>query len=456
MTINDINEFVACVNGGSGVLFQPADPTCTYLLTAKHVLEDIDSATYEARLHVRYFNKATNTFVAITPFALHEGVNYFPHAEAAVDISIVKIPRLQIPTCIITAEDLFAQRKDYILKGYPAKRRKADLSQMDLSWQRTDDKIDLLQDTTGKKVEADVLKNQNLEELRGTSGGGLFRLCGDLLILAGIQNKIPEADENLGRIEFTPTTVFNEIIREYPGHLEEFIPAYLKSFSFLKDESFQISGGLKSARTVAEISGVLRNHTQQIINSDFTPNCIRDFLGSAVLLMHGQDNSSVYYKPLWTAWLELLTILVIAREKVFQKADFEELLSSIRLFYSPTDKDFWVAHLKDLANSNYKGLNKNGLVVVCSRNPARDNKHILEPRDIPEDITRAYKIEALVNEGSLSIDNGRDFPFQKYKFVNISVFKENTVLDQYEQFENMPVEDIVPKLKSLYEQLIQL
>jgi hypothetical protein len=46
MTIDDITEYVACVNGGSGVIFQPVDEKYTYILTAKHVFDDIATDAY--------------------------------------------------------------------------------------------------------------------------------------------------------------------------------------------------------------------------------------------------------------------------------------------------------------------------------------------------------------------------------------------------------------------------
>ena len=458
MKVNNIREYVACVNGGSGVLFQPADENCTYVLTAKHVFDDIISAPYNGNFIIHYYNKASGNFLAVEPLVMQQGENYFPHEENSIDIAIIKIPKLDVPDNIIVESDCFRNTEDYLLVGFPWIRRNNNGNAINLQWLRIDNHIAILQEKEARRIEADISKNQTLGELIGNSGGGIFKISSGHLLLIGIQSRVANENEALGRIEFTPIEIFNEIVAQFPGKLEHILPAYLKNFSFLKDESFQITAGIKSVDTVKEVSQILRNHTQNIIDSDFTPNCIKKHFGSAVLLMYGQEENSIFYRPLWTAWLEVLTILIIAKQKQFAKSDFDELFRSVRFFYSSTEKDFWVAHLEDLAKSNYKGLDKDGLVIVASIRPAIDNMHILDSEGIPEridHIKKEYEIETLAKEQSIDINSGTEFPFKKFKFVNLSVFKENPISENFEQFKNMPVGDIIPKLKSLYEQLIK-
>lgn len=37
MTKDNIKEYIVCINGGSGVIFQPMDEKYSYILTAKEV-----------------------------------------------------------------------------------------------------------------------------------------------------------------------------------------------------------------------------------------------------------------------------------------------------------------------------------------------------------------------------------------------------------------------------------
>lgn len=457
MTINDIKEYVACVNGGSGVIFQPADETFTYILTAKHIFYDDNGQSIDTRVNIHYYSKPDNAMVAFPEFDLVTGTNFFPHSENNIDIAILRIARIHTPDKLIITNKYFQENKEYVLGGYPKLRRESRGGIIDLDSFRVDDKIDILDDKEFKRVEADIAKNQNLAELKGLSGGGIFKVSGEYLLLAGIQSRVANNIEALGRIRFTPIEIFNEIIAEYNGVLEVIVPYYLKSFTFLKDSSFSLSGGIMSNQIVGDVSEILRNQTQNVLQSDFTPICIKEHLGSALLLLNNQDSNDVFLKKLWLSWLELLTILNIAKQKNVAKSDFDDLFSEVRFFYSPVDKDFWSAHLGDLAKSDYKGLKRKGLVVVASQKPAGDQHHVLDPSKIVPDISRIrkdYEMAQPLVPDTVNIDDPDNFPLQKFRFVNISAFKDHPIIEGYQQFENMTRLEIINKLKELYEQLI--
>lgn len=457
MTINDIKEYVACVNGGSGVIFQPADVQFTYILTAKHIFYGDNGHLVNARVNIHYYSKPTDALIAYPEFDLMVGENFFPHAGNDIDIAILRIDRLLTPDKLIITNKYFQENKDYLLGGYPKVRREKRQGIIDKDSFRADDKIDILDEKEFKRVEADIAKNQNLEELKGSSGGGIFKPSGEYLLLAGIQSQVANNNEALGRIRFTPIEIFSEIIAASNGALENIVPYYLKSFAFLKDSSFSLTGGIISNQIVGDVSTILRNQTQNVVASDFTPACIKDHLGGALLLLNNQDSNDIFLRNLWLSWLELLTILNIAKQKNITKSDFNDIFSDVRFFYSPVDKDFWSAHLADLAKSDYKGLKKGGLVVVASQKPAGDQLHVLDVTKIVPDISRIrkdYEMEQSPVSDSLNIDDPDNFPLQKFRFANISAFKDGPIISGYQQFQNMTPLEIITKLKELYEQLI--
>ena len=88
MNKDDIKKYIVCINGGSGVIFQPMDASSTYILTAKHVFEDIDTG-FAGTVKIEYYEVATAGFKEVTPFALKPDVNYFPHPVEGTDIALL-------------------------------------------------------------------------------------------------------------------------------------------------------------------------------------------------------------------------------------------------------------------------------------------------------------------------------------------------------------------------------
>ena len=89
MNQDDIKKYIVCINGGSGVIFQPMDIKYSYILTAKHVFDDIDTELYNNLVTIHFFNAITDTYeTAKPPFELIIGENYFPHSDDGIDIAI--------------------------------------------------------------------------------------------------------------------------------------------------------------------------------------------------------------------------------------------------------------------------------------------------------------------------------------------------------------------------------
>jgi hypothetical protein len=453
MTINDIKEYVACVNGGSGVIFQPADEGVTYILTAKHIFYDDNGQLVNTKVNIHYYSKPTNSMIAYPEFDLVTGDNFFSHTGKNVDIAILKISRIATPDKLIVTNNFLIDNTSYILGGYPNLRRDGVMPEV-----RFDENALIKQVNLSGRVEASLAKNQTYEELVGMSGGGFFKLNSDYILLAGIQSQIPNKKESLGAVEFTPLEIFNEIIDSSDKLLEKIVPSYLKSFSFLISNCFSLAGGIHSSQVVEKVTAVLIEQTKFVIESDYTPLCIKEHLGYKQMLIDSKCPSDIFKKTLWVAWLELLTILNIAKRPVItKKNDFEELFSNVRFFYSDIDKDFWTEHIEDLLNANYSGLKMGGLVVVATRRPASDGEHVLNAKGLLPNIAQTIKIydeENTPSSNVIAIDNPASNPFMKFRFANISAFKELEILEKYSQFQNMGVAEIVIKLKELYEQLI--
>lgn len=455
MNKDNIKEYIVCVNGGSGVIFQPKNEVYSYILTAKHVFDDI--AQYENKVIIERFDPESNNFISIDKFGLILNINYFPHKTK--DIAILKCPRVKGAERLIRFDSLnsiVSINSGIALYGFPEIRRKNDIY---LDRIREDLNLSISIEKSEGKREAALADNSTWEELVGQSGGGIFCFQGDYLGLLGIQNKVPSREESKGRIEFSPLHNFDEIINDSNGKLEKLIPTYLKSFSFLKDDVFLFSSDLITKETIDKITTVLKVKTSEIIKCDFTPSCIKEYLGKTELLIYNQKEELLNEKALWLIWLELLTILNIVKNKRHAKSDFNELFSQVRLLHSNTDKDFWVDNIDNVAKTNFGNLSKDGLVVVSSKQPPHKDHYILDTTAILPKIDQIrfeYKSDEMpYGKENDNITSGYNFPFDNFQFVHIEYFKQKLVVDEFSDFSTLTHEQILLLLKKKYDEIIK-
>ncbi len=448
MTRDDIKNHIVCINGGSGVIFQPSDEYHTYILTAKHVFNDISKYNNLAKIY--YFDSTKQAFTKLNEIQPIEGENYFKHINKEVDIAILKIDKLLTMEELLINDNYCVDCLNYMLVGFPEVRRKLK-PEICLDWIRYDVGIEILQKKENERREADISKNQNKQELIGSSGGGIFKIIGDSLFLTGIQNQMAcDDDEQLGRIEFTPIEVFNEIVANNSGELETINPPYLRSFSHLESLIFDLDLGIYKGIHSAEpiinkLIMLIKSQAKNVLASDVTPISIQQF-NKNMLLPH-QNYLEQQKKIYWVRWFELLTILHIARQKIYNTIDLPALFSEVWLLYSDSNKDFLQSHLHDLLKIDFSKLEEDGFVIVSS-NVKADEKYT-DLSGIPSNILEEYKREYELND--IYINNASEHPFDKFKFINISAFKEAIVVDHYLEFDISNNSECLRKLGESYE-----
>ncbi|MFT7250494.1 MAG: hypothetical protein ACI9FW_000205 [Flavobacterium sp.] len=442
MNQDDIKKYIVCINGGSGVVFQSMDIDYSYILTAKHVFDDISTELYNNLVSIHLFNTISNTYEIVKPpFELEIGENYFPHSEDGVDIAIIKLPKIDNVEKIIVKEDISIDNMNYCLYGYPSIRRNPINQPINSGWFRSDLNVTILTEIENKRREADISKNQNYTELKGSSGGGIVKIQGDYLVLAGIQSRVVSNEEALGRIEFTPMIYFNEIIDQYSDKLLKLLPSYMRGFAMLKEEVIKLEGYVNSVSSLA-IRGRLKLQVDRIILS---PNDINKTFKDQ-LLISKENKETVLSEKLWIAWLEYLIVLQIVKEKTLNSQELCEIFNNIRLIHSDTYKD-WFKIMDDIFETDLYGLNDKGILIVSTNKIPQYNTI---PTGLIADIANASSVS------EFKTDNA-GHPLSQFKFIHIKAFEKLITDNQTDinaNYTGLNISKLETKLKTIFDEIL--
>ena len=441
MNIDRIREYIVIVNGGSGCIFQPEDNAYSYVLTAKHNITDNNNQITDL---TRFILEGSNfNEVSIPINALVENENYFPHPNR--DIAILKTEKIPDLENIIRFDEISNDRTGYILAGYTEGRRKENPN-VKADWFRPNENVTILHLKDKQLREAEVPNNAGQVEIDGCSGGGILKISDDYILLAGIQNKmVNAADEQMGRVEFSPISLFDEIISLYPNALSPINPPYCGSFEYLKEQVMKLEDCFLKDK-IEYAKQYLQDFTDEIIKNPLTPKAIKNHLRER-LLIHNEKESSLYNKGLWIAWLELLIILKIIGVNPQTEQELDEIFNQYRLFYSSSKKD-WSSLIQDILRSNYKGLKENACIIVSNETKPRK---LVIGKGIIQNIFRN------IPKKQMNIDEGANRFLENLKYVHLYAFQQICIIEKEEEylhFNNTNEEELLQKLKQEYEGII--
>ena len=441
MTPDEIRKYCVIVNQGSGCIFQPLDETCSYILTAKHVVGN----TLDRLVRFEMQDNAL-TEIEIVHDPLQAGLNYFPHPER--DIAIIKVPKIGTLDGIIRQDKISYDDQQFDLLGYPDTRRTArDMG----DWLRIDRAVRILQTKANGMLEAQIPGNPTFAQIVGQSGGCYVRRNGRYLSLIGIQNRVVEAqNEFQGRVDFTPICHFDEIVALFPEQLSAILPPSLRCFSFIQAEAFALEAGLDD-NDIDDTRRYLKRRTQEIIDSNTTPQSIKNHFNQR-LLIYNCDSGILQSQDLWLVWLEFLTILKIAKDENFDPHQLDTVFDSVRLLHSDAEGD-WSKQMMNIMYSDYKGLKDKGIVLISvAQEPALDTQYIIKPNSIKEYITRAKRER---EEGKMNIGAGRSTPFDHFTIAHVGYFKKLAILKKIAEYAEIKDETILlQKLRQEFNELL--
>lgn len=450
MTPELLKTYIVSIRGGSGCLFQPMEGnnTYTYILTAKHLFDgtslDEDGSPVENLMadgetfQISRLTYQDDTWLEVRfDFILQRNINYFPSADA--DAVILKIDY------IAGFSNIFQSNVSQVTNGYGLNGYPGIYAVRSVGERSTTHAISRLI-AGGARAHGAQLENTTLAhaQIQGMSGGGIVKIIENAISIIGIQSKVAHQMLAGGQIDFVPINYFNNIINDIadPGILSALYPPFLHSFEFLKDDAFLLEVDNYDEDNIAGARITLRNKAERIVNSDITPQGIKELFEVRLLLL--EDETGCFsQKEIWVAWLEFLTILNIVKYDQIEKAMLSDIFNNYRLKY--IDGHGWTDLRKEfLGKSDYIGLKADSKIFVSSKTPPKSS-YILKKGTVI-DIAKPY------DKRGFRTDEGID-PFTCFDFVHLEHFKEVCIIRKLAEYQDLNEIQLLQKLKTEYHEL---
>ncbi|HFU74692.1 MAG TPA: hypothetical protein ENK66_00445, partial [Arcobacter sp.] len=340
-------SFTVKVSGGSGVLFEPMTEDYSYILTAKHNLytdpntmqEPIEEILIEACGIEINFNQS-NRYV-------HE----------TLDIAILKIEKINIETPLKEFEEP-SKDLNYEFYGYPKYKRdenpkiEQQIENYEVKFSKKDSSL----------VTFDNPKFINIEEIRGASGGGVFREADDKIYLVAIEYEMNARENSQAsheRIDFMSIEAFDEIIEDNNSELVPLYPPYMNDFNMLLNDIFLLNGLMSEREQVASL---LKDIAENDINCNICPKDIYDKYKEKLLVKDDYINE-LTNKELWIRYVEFLVLSKLIDMDDISIDSIDEIYTKRKFLFAKTND--WTSLVKEIFSCDLKSLNKNGTVCIA-------------------------------------------------------------------------------------------
>ncbi|WP_318481125.1 ABC-three component system protein [Photobacterium leiognathi] len=395
--VERFRDFTVLVQSGSGCLFQPYSEEYTYVLTAKHNLDDVTTFNITRQILDENDTVQIETLTVI-------GAPFF-HPDEEIDAAIIKVEKVECLPPLLRINDSCINPTDYYLCGHPQSRRGND------SYRKN--KLTTHTKKHRGYIEGEVNRPVTHDEVVGQSGGGILKYINNFHFIAGIQKKMSaqDNDELLGRVDFMPLSFFDEIVGYFPDELAKIYPAYISSFLELIGETYQLEDLAINKKDLikSELHGVAIN-----LCEEFSPDKIINLYKNAFLIKN-ESTDSIYNSKLWVGFLELLILSQIQSERDLVFNDITEINKKNRLFFGTVEKK-WAEVIKPLFLSDLSDVEKGGNIFVVTSNDDMPTKTEYAPKVIAN-IAQVSKRQMTISSPDIS-------PYEDIKVKHIYKLQE--------------------------------
>lgn len=261
---DDLQFFTVKVASGSGCLFQPLNSDYSYVLTAKHVIEDVENIEI-----VRQYIREDGTRVDEQLEILE--VPYL-HTSPDKDAAIIKVRKIDGIESLLRSDLNSLERENWYLCGHPNSRENNGFSYRK-NRLNIENPVELY-------IEGEIERNVNHSEIVGQSGGGIIKHENSCFLLVGIQKKmaVEDEEETLSRIHFAPLSFFDEIIEENNTNLSPLFPPYIGAFNILLQEIFHFPNLLVKQELVRNtLLSISKISVKVLIQTKLLKNMVKNF-----------------------------------------------------------------------------------------------------------------------------------------------------------------------------------
>jgi len=409
---DDLQLFTVKVAGGSGCLFQPLNSDYSYVLTAKHVIKDVENIDI-----IRQYINEDGTMVDEQLEILE--VPYL-HTSPDKDAAIIKVAKVDGIEPLLRSDLNTIEKENWYLCGHPNSRGANDFSYRK-------DKLKIENHVDHLYIEGEIERNVSHSEVVGQSGGGIIKSESSCFLLAGVQVKMAAKDEEetLSRIHFAPLSFFDEIIVENNEYLSPLFPPYFASLEIILEDIFPLSGLQLTPQKELLLKAQLKLVAKSLCIS-FSAQTVLELYKNS-MLANSLSESYITHRQLWIAFLELLSINQLhTTDKTLTIDDLIAIRKKHNLVF--LDCNDWVKKLDIIIKSDLTSLERGGAVIVSS---TKDVK----PNTVELDIDYINDICTVPTE-EMSISSSVTNLAEDLKIIHIYKFQKH-IIDNYKLFKNI-------------------
>lgn len=400
--IDDLyRRYAVMVNNGSGCLFQTDTSRYTYVLTAKHNIQNQEKTEIFLKENIKVYRDNEQN-----PENELKVLDVYPHKDVCKDAAILKVKyvddNINLYHTSLELYDLADQDISVRFFGYPDRRKKLKKKTAGVNCTVDMEHQDGMIEIVPKKVQfghdADVHYH-----IKGFSGCGVFKKVNDEILLVGILARLADNSGAGDNILIMPIDYFNEIISQNKG-LPPLKPKHLTSFEDYKNE---ICKGYDDELIVAK--NMLESVADGVISKKITPMLIIEQFQEKLCIPYNKD--WLNDRALWSGWFELLTYIALEKEIESEElAYLNELLKNKRIYYNNSEEN-WGKLIKMILKLAPSGLKNVTYVVTIQKYNYRQTRTKVNSRKIIPEIGHPsiFRSRGDINEKSgINIDGSRE------------------------------------------------
>jgi hypothetical protein len=402
--IDDLyRKYAVKVNTGSGCLFQPDTSEYTYVLTAKHNIQNEEKTLILSKENIKIYRGNEQN-----PGNELKVLKVFPHRDEVKDAAILEVKyvdeniKLDFNSC---------QRLDYLrFFGYPQRRTIEEMQtagvDCNVDMEHPDGRIEIVPKKIQFTYDASAHAN-----IKGFSGCGVFKEINDDILLVGILSRLADETGAGDNILIMPIDYFKEIISQNT-ELSILNPRHLASFDvYVKKVWKNLS--------IRRWAIVLEEEAKEICKKGINPIFFLDHYYAKLLMT--MNSILIHDSLFWLGWIEFLVYckqISIEMESKDRVQTLEILLDGKQFFYSGDEGD-WAVIISEILDK-YKNIlkvkdkvvvNSNGSVYI-KKLSSEALKNILNTID-----------DSIVFEAENAIDRVSNI-CEDFTFIHISAFRE--------------------------------